>query len=94
MSSLEYPAERAAHHAAYIIKYTGYIGYGDLLSATKRYGLLMSTRYTEGFFILQKARQLLSRPPLYTYSRQRCNDRRRLASGHAAALRAGCHGLS
>jgi SAM-dependent methyltransferase len=66
----EDPAERAARHAAYVIKYTGYIGYGDLLSATKRYGLLMSTRYTKEFYV-QKARQLLSRPPLYEYSRQR-----------------------
>jgi SAM-dependent methyltransferase len=63
-------AARAASEAAFVIKYTGYISYGDLLSATKRYGLLMSTRYTKEFYV-QKVRQMLSRPPLYEYSRQR-----------------------
>jgi SAM-dependent methyltransferase len=62
--------DRAINQAAYIIKYTGYVGYGDLLSATKRYGLLMSTRYTKEFYV-QKVRQMFSRPPLYAYSRQR-----------------------
>jgi SAM-dependent methyltransferase len=62
--------ERAKNQAAYIIKYTGYISYSELLSTTKRAGLLMSTRYTREFYV-QKVRQMLSRPPLYTYSRPR-----------------------
>src|SRR5215216_4621700 len=61
-ANVENRAQHASHQAAYVIKYTGYISYGTLLSITKRHGLLMSTRYTKEFYE-QKLRQLLRRLP-------------------------------
>jgi SAM-dependent methyltransferase len=56
-------------HAAYVVKYTNYITYGDLQSLTKRQGLLVSMRYTKEFY-LQKVRQIFSQPAR-RYSRKR-----------------------
>lgn len=63
-------SEFAARQAEYVAKYTGYISYGDLLSVTKRHGLLASMRYTKEFYT-QKVRQILSMSPLTRYSRER-----------------------
>jgi SAM-dependent methyltransferase len=63
-------AEFARHQAEYVVKYTSYIGYRDLLTIAKRHGLLASLRYTKEFY-LQKLRQLTSRPTVSQYSRAR-----------------------
>lgn len=60
----------AASQAEYVVKYTRYISYGELLSIAKRHGLLVSMRYTKEFYG-QKPRQVLSRPSLYEYFRKR-----------------------
>lgn len=62
--------ENAVSGAEYVVKYTGYVGYGERLSIAKRHGLLVSMRYTKEFYV-QKLRQLLSRPPRHDYPRQR-----------------------
>ncbi len=62
--------EFSASQAEYVVKYTRYISYGELLQIAKRYGLLVSMRYTREFYT-QKLRQIFSRPPLYEYSRKR-----------------------
>jgi SAM-dependent methyltransferase len=63
-------AEFCARQAEYVVKYTGYIGQRDLLSVTKRHGLLTSMRYT-GDFYLQKIRQLFAWPPVHRYTDRR-----------------------
>jgi SAM-dependent methyltransferase len=63
-------SEYAAERAEFVVKHTGYISYGELLSMTKRFGLLVSMRYSREFYS-QKLRQLLARPPRYQYTRER-----------------------
>jgi SAM-dependent methyltransferase len=63
-------SDHAAAQAEFIVQYTGYISYGELLSITKRHGLLVSMRYSREFYS-QKLRQLLGRPPLYMYAQKR-----------------------
>lgn len=60
----------ASLQAEWVVKYSGYISYGDLLTVTKKHNLLASMRYTREFYA-QKVRQLLGQPPIAHYSRRR-----------------------
>jgi len=60
----------SANRAEYVIKYTHYISYSELLTLSKRHGLLLSMRYTKEFYT-QKIRRILSRPVAVTYARKR-----------------------
>ena len=60
----------AAGHAEYVIRYTNYVSYGELLKITKRKGLLLSTRYTSEFY-WQKVRRLTRRPEVRRYRHER-----------------------
>lgn len=59
-----------AGHAEYVIRFTNYITYGDLMKITKKCGLLVSTRYTKDFYA-QKLRRVLGRPEAHRYRRDR-----------------------
>lgn len=58
----------SAGQAEYVIRFTSYISYSDLMKITKRNGLLLSTRYTKEFYI-QKLRRVLGRPDARKYRR-------------------------
>lgn len=60
----------AASQAEFVIKYTHYLSYGELLTLSKKHGLLLSMRYTKEFYT-QKIRRILTRPVAVTYSRKR-----------------------
>lgn len=60
----------AAGHAEYVIKFTNYISYGELMKITKRSGLLLSTRYTKDFYV-QKTRKILGLSETQRYVRNR-----------------------
>jgi SAM-dependent methyltransferase len=60
----------AAGHAEYVIRYTNYLSYGELLNITRKKGLLLSTRYTSEFY-WQKLRKLVGRTEVRRYRKRR-----------------------
>jgi SAM-dependent methyltransferase len=61
----------SALSAEYVIRFTSYISYGDLMRISKSKGLLLSTRYTKEFY-KQKLRRLFKQPDARKY--KRAND--------------------
>lgn len=56
-------------HADYMLHYTNYLSYRELLLVAKRHGLRPSFRFTKEFYGL-KLRSMLGRPPRTRYVRQ------------------------
>lgn len=56
-------------HADYMLHFTNYLSYRELLRVAKRHGLRPSFRYTKEFYVL-KLRSILGRPPKTAYRRQ------------------------
>jgi SAM-dependent methyltransferase len=56
-------------HADYMLHYTNYLAYKDVLRLAKRHGFRASFRYTKEFYLL-KLRSLAGRLPRSTYRRQ------------------------
>lgn len=59
----------AERHADYLLHYTNYLGYRDVLRLAKRHGFRPSLRYTKEFYAL-KARSVAGLAPRRRYRRQ------------------------
>jgi hypothetical protein len=84
--------EPLGSHAQFIVKYAGYIGYGDLLSVAKRHGLHVSMRYTKEFYVSEASATCRSIRPFRLLKRS--INGWRLVKGLLAAIRARSDGAS